>query len=638
MYSKDFFVVKDTDFEDFKNALVKYKDWLLSYIESDKGVTISKFIEDNNNQYEAIDVIFNKYGYLSSVKNTDEVAETFKEMISEYEQFANPLGQNQKYFEFTESLVTESDVDVRLKERYLKSFKDSGLNLDKESQLKLNNLRELLSKAGLEYNENIINSKKEWSYELTPEIKTELTEDELSLFEEVDNKLVLKYNQNAMGDILVKSKSSAFKKIIYDAFNYPASSKSNFDNTEVTKEILRLKQEIAQILGYKYYTELALKDRMAGSFETVSSFLDSIKEKVKPLALNEFNQLNDFIKNEHGKDSVEKWERSYYANLKKEKELKYEFNMERPFFPQDKVFEGVYSLINKLFGFNFVKDTETFELPYEDTECYRVYEGETLKAYLIVDMYERPLKSAGAWVSGMNTVTDSNVGLIALCCNINKKDVGLDISEINTLLHEFGHAVHHFSSKVKFNDMAGTSGMARDAVEIPSQMLEQYAYNRDYLKSLSSHFETGAGISEDMLDAIIKSKDYNIGSHYSRQLVFASFDINVYHDFKGDIADFYKSIANGILPMNVDSETNFTNTFTHIFGGGYSAGYYGYMWADVYSIDAYMHVLDNELENASTFKKEFLEKGSSVDAKELYKAFRGQDVSLDKFLSYYNIR
>jgi Zn-dependent oligopeptidases len=206
---------------------------------------------------------------------------------------------------------------VRLKERYLKSFKDSGLNLDKESQLKLNNLRELLSKSGLEYNENIINSKKEWSYELTPEIKTELTEDELSLFEEVDNKLVLKYNQNAMGDILVKSKSSAFKKIIYDAFNYPASSKSNFDNTKVTKEILRLKQEIAQILGYKYYTELALKDRMAGSFETVSSFLDSIKEKVKPLALNEFNQLNDFIKNEHGKDSVEKWERSYYANLKR---------------------------------------------------------------------------------------------------------------------------------------------------------------------------------------------------------------------------------------------------------------------------------------------------------------------------------
>jgi oligopeptidase A len=637
MYSKEYFVVKETDQEDFKKALDSYKNWLESYIVEQKGVSISKFIEDNNKQYAPLEALFNKYSYLTGIQNTDVVAKNFENMITEYQQFSNPMGQSEEYFKFTDSLTTDGDVEERLKERYLKSFKDSGLNLDKESQSKLNNLKEKLSKASLKYSDNIIKSKKEWSYELSDDLSKELTEEELALFIEVDGKKVLKFNQNVMGDILVKSKSPEFKRIIHEAFKYPASSKSNFDNTEITNEILSLKQSIAQTLGYNYYTEMALKDRMAGSYETVSGFLNKIKNKMKPLAHAEYLELNKFILEDHARSDVEKWERGYYANLKKEKELNYKFNMERPYFPQNKVFEGVYSLINKLFGFTFVKDTESFILPYEDTECYKVYEGEKLKAYLLVDMYERPLKRAGAWVSGMSGITENNVGLIGLCCNINKNDVGLDISEINTLLHEFGHAVHHFSSKVKFDDMAGTSGMARDAVEIPSQMLEQYAYNRDYLESLSSHIETGEKITSEMLDSIIKSKNYGIGSFYARQLVLALFDITVYHDFKGDITQLYKDIVDELLPVKVDEDTNFPNVFSHIFDGGYSAGYYGYMWADIYSIDAYTYVLENEIENANKFKVEFLAKGSSQDAKEIYEVFRGKEVDEDSFLAYYGL-
>lgn len=637
MYSKDYFVEKESDLEDFKRELSIYKSWYEQYIKENKSVPIVDFVKLSSQAYSPLEKLFNKYSYLSSVKNTDEVAATFEEMITEYQKFANPLGQSQENYDFTNSLTTKNKVEETLKERYLKSFKDSGLNLDKSSQEKLNEFKEQLSKVSLKYGENIIKSKKEWFFVLNDELKAELEKDDLELFKEKDGKSVLEYNQNAMGDALVKSKSSNLRKVIFDAFKYPASSKSNFDNTELTAEILNLKQSIAKILGYNYYTELALKDRMAGSYETVSNFLEKIKDKMVPLAEKEYQQLNSFIKNEYGLENVEKWDRSFYANLKKEKELNYEFNMERPYFPKEKVFDGVYSLITKLFGFTFVKDEDAFELPYEDTECYRVYEGNVLKAYLIVDMYERPLKSSGAWVSGMSGVTKDNVGLIGLCCNINKKDKGLDISEINTLLHELGHSVHHFSSKVDFEDMAGTSGMARDAVEIPSQMLEQYAYNRDFIESISGHIETNKKIPSEMLDSIIKSKNYGIGGHYARQLVFALFDINIYHDFNGDVTEFYKKIANEILPVKVDDDTNFPNTFSHIFDGGYSAGYYGYMWADIYSIDAYSYVIENENKNSKLFKNEFLSKGSSEDAKEIYEKFRNKEVDENNFFKYYGL-
>jgi oligopeptidase A len=487
------------------------------------------------------------------------------------------------------------------------------------------------------FSKNLIDSKKEWSYTLTPEVKVTLSEKDLESFKEIDGELVMKFNQNAMGDIMVKSPSDELKQIIYEASGYPGSPRSNFDNTEVTKNILSLKQQIAAIMGYKSYTEMALEDRMAPTYDVVTNFLGRIKEKMQPLAKVEYEALNQFAKNEFGVDTIPKWNRGFYGNIKKEKLLNYEFNMERPYFNKDRVFEGVFNLVEKLFGFTFVKDTEAFDLPYEDSECFKVYEGDVLKARLIVDMYERELKGSGAWVSCLSGVTLDEVGLVSLCCNINKKDIGMDIDEIVTFLHEMGHAVHHFSSKVQYSDMAGTSGMARDAVEIPSQMLEQFAYDPEFLMSVSGHVETGEKIPQVMLNSIIASKNYNVGSMYARQLVLATFDINLYNTFEGDITDFYKSIANEILPSKVDDDTSFPNTFGHIFAGGYSAGYYGYMWADIYSVDAFMHVIEDKEKNAIKFKKEFLEKGSSVEPLKLYDNFRGQEVSIDNFLSYYGV-
>lgn len=637
MFKKDYFVKKPSDKADFDSSLSDYTTWIYDFFANNHGISIVSFIEISNKKYEQLDELFNKYSFLNSVYKTDETTNMLQYFMSEYHKVFDPLYQNKDYYEFIKSLTTQDSATLELKRRYLESFESTGLNLSLEGQARLNEINQRLTELKSKFSENIIKSKKEWSYTLTDDVAVTLKESELALFETVNNKKVLKYDQNIFGDLMVQSESTPFKKIIYEAMKYPASSKSNFDNTSIIQEILSLRQESAKLLGYNYYSEHALKNRMANSYEKVTSFLDKIKDKVKPLAQKEYSELNDFILSEFGLNTVEKCERPFYSNKKREQDLNYQFNMERPYFPRDKVYSGIFNFIEEMFDFKFVEDKDAFILPYEDTICYRVYEGDKLKAYLIVDMFERELKSSGAWVSGLSSVTTKDVGLISLCCNVNKKDVGMDISEIHTFLHELGHAIHHLSSEVEHPSMAGTAGMARDAVEIPSQMLEQFSYDRDLLKSISSHYETGEQIPDSMLDSIVASKNYGAGSMYSRQLVFALFDINLYHDFKGDIHEYYKELANSILPIEVDGDTNFPNTFGHIFQGGYSAGYYGYMWADVYSIDAYSFIREDLKSNMSKFKKEFLSKGSSIPADELYAAFRGNEVNIDNFFKYYGV-
>jgi peptidyl-dipeptidase Dcp len=637
MFDKNYFVTDKKDKKNFDRSFNVYKHWLLALVKETRNLSIKEYIKLVNDKSKVVDDIENKYSLLSNIKKTDDVLSLSKYMSQVQTEFFSPLSQSKDYYDFIESLVTENELEVEIKSRYLKSFENSGFNLPVDKQAELNKLKEELNLETIKYSENIIKSKKEWKRNVPESILNVLSEKELSYLIETDGKKYLIFNQNTLHDILSESKIDWLRKAAYEALKYPASAISNYDNTETTKTILRLKKNISSILGYEYFTELALDKRMATSYEEITGFLSKIEDKVKHLAKQESDALNEFALKEFNLEKINKWDRSFYGTIKKEKLLNYKYKMECPYFPEKVVFKGVFDLITELFGFTFEKDTETFILPYDDTECYKVYDNDKFKAYLIVDMYERPEKEQGAWVSTLEPVLKDKPGLISLCCNINKNEVGLDIGSINTLLHEMGHAIHNFSSDSEYSNFAGTNSFSRDAVEIPSQMLEQFAYNRDFIKSMSSHYETQEKIPDSMVDSIIQSKNYNIGSHYSRQLVFALFDINLYHDFDGDILEYYKKLSNSILPIEVDEDTNFPNTFSHIFSGGYSAGYYGYMWADIYSVDAYLHLLEKPKENALRFKNEFLKKGSSLLPKELYQNFKKEDVNINDFFRYYNV-
>lgn len=639
MFDKNYFVPSENDKSIFDAAYEEYKNWFTDFIKVSRGLNIKDYNDIVNEKSKKVDLMFNKYGLLSNIKNTEQVSDMYKYMIKVHNEFSLPLGQNKDYYELNLSLTTKNKLEEEIKSLTMKSFEKSGFNLAKEEQEKLNKLKEELSELSINYSENIVNSKKEWKYEIKKDFYDILTESEKQASKIINEKYYIIYNQNAFYDIMTNSKNVELRKIVYEAQKYPASKISNFDNTEITKRILFLKKEIAKVIGYENYTNYALDRRMATSYKDIKTFLNSIKNKVIPLAEKDYKDLDDFALNDYSIKKLENWDRSFYANLNKEKQLDYKYKSECDYFPVKKVFDGVFNLVSDLFGFKFELDKETFILPYEDTECYKVYEGDKLKAYLIVDMYERDDKGSGAWVSSIESVLNDSPGIISLCCNINKADAGIDISDINTFLHEMGHAIHHFSSNSEYESFSGTNGFARDAVEIPSQMLEQYSYNREFLSKISSHIITKEKLPSKILNSLIASKNYNIGTHYSRQLVFALFDIEIFNDFNGDIFEFYKELNNSILPNKISEEdiVNFPNNFGHIFSGGYSSGYYGYMWADIFSVDAYLHILENPKENSIKFKNEFLSKGSSVPPRELYKNFKEEDISISRFFDYYNV-
>lgn len=639
MFDKNYFVPSENDKSIFDAAYEEYKNWFTDFIKVSRGLNIKDYNDIVNEKSKKVDLMFNKYGLLSNIKNTEQVSDMYKHMIKVHNEFSLPLGQNKDYYELNLSLTTKNKLEEEIKSLTMKSFEKSGFNLAKEEQEKLNKLKEELSELSINYSENIVNSKKEWKLEVRKDFYEMLTESERQASKVIDDKYYIIYNQNAFYDIMTNSKNVELRKIVYEAQKYPASKLSNFDNTETTKRILFVKKEIAKVIGYENYTNYALDRRMATSYKDIKTFLDSIKNKVVPLAEKDYKDLNDFALNEFSIKKLENWDRAFYANLKKEKKLNYKYKSECDYFPVSKVFNGVFSLVSELFGFTFELDKETFKLPYDDTECYKVYESDKLKGYLIVDMYEREDKGSGAWVGCVESVLNDKPGIISLCCNVNKADAGIGISDINTFLHEMGHAIHHFSSNSEYESFSGTNGFARDAVEIPSQMLEQYAYNKDFLSSISSHIITGKKLPSEILYSLIESKNYNIGTHYSRQLVFALFDIEIFNDFEGDIFEFYKELNNSILPNKITEEdvVNFPNNFGHIFSGGYSSGYYGYMWADIFSVDAYLHILENQKENAIKFKNEFLSKGSSIPPRYLYKNFKSEDISISRFFDYYNV-
>lgn len=639
MINKNYFVINDTDKEDFDNHFSNYKKELMLILESKKAFDYEEFSKISDSLFEPVDLIMNKYGLLDNIKKSKHVTELSEYMMEQVQDFFSPLMQNKDYFGFIKTLKVNDFYDEVSKTKSIKSFEKNGLSLSESDQEKLNNNSKEAMKLSILYSDNIVNSKKEWLYHLTEELKNTLTEKELSYFEKSDEGFILKYKDNDFSKILQESSNRELKKIVYDAINYPASSKSSYDNTPLLSKILELRKQRSEILGKGFFTNLVLEDRMAKKPENVTEFLSKMHTVMYPLAVSENEQLLAYGKDVLGFDDIQPYDRSYISTKYKEEKFNYINDSERKYFKVDVAYKGCFELAEKLFGFTFIKRDDVFKLPYEDTDCYEVLDGGVSRGFMIVDLYERPDKIPGAWVSGIEAPTTSSLGIISLNCNFNKKDIGLNLGEINTLLHELGHALHLFSSIVKYSGQSGTNGIAWDAVEIPSQMLEQFSYDRDFVKSLSWNEEEQSQIPDSLLDSLIDMKNYMIGTHYVRQIGFGLFDINIHNGFDSskDITEYYKELINSLSPVAVREDTSFPNTFSHIFAGGYASGYYGYMWADIYSIDAYLHIKDN-IENALKFKNEFLRHGSSKEALDLYLNFRGQEVQTDKFLNYYNVR
>ena len=425
---------------------------------------------------------------------------------------------------------------------------------------------------------------------------------------------------------------------IVKAYASRASQGDEMDNSELVNKIVALRHERAQLLGYDNHAHFVLEERMAGDASKVASFLDNLLDASLPVAKRELEELQEFANSMGGPAKLERWDIAYYAEKLKKERYEVDDEMLKPFFQLEKVIDGVFAVATKLYDIIFVEDT-TIPKYHKDVITYRVEDGNGRHiAVFYADFFPRAGKRNGAWMTSFRGQSISNGKeqrpLVSIVCNFTKPGKTtpslLTFNEVTTLFHEFGHALHGMLAEGKYESLTGTS-VYWDFVELPSQIMENWVFEKECLDLFAKHYETDEKISEELIERIKKSANFMEGYQTLRQISFALLDMAYHGEIPGNIADikaFEQEIMGKVSLVPAIPNTSFSTSFGHIFQGGYSSGYYSYKWAEVLDADAFEYFKEKGIFNkevANAFKKFVLSAGGVEHPMELYKKFRGRE-------------
>ena len=460
--------------------------------------------------------------------------------------------------------------------------------------------------------------------------------------------------------VMTYANDRALRAEVYRAYSTRASDQGNspeqvgdskLDNSKNMGKILQLRQEKAKLLGFESYANLSLDTKMAESPEQVIQFLDELAEKSLPFAKKEFKELCDFARDELGFDDgkLQAWDLGHASE--KLKQQRYAISDEdlKPYFPVDKVLNGLFELVAKLYNVT-IRANESIQSWHEDVRFYEIYDSENqLKARFYLDLYARQHKRGGAWMADFCSRFKTNDGLQTpvafMTCNsappAGGKPALFTHDEVITLFHEFGHGLHHMMTQVGYLDISGISGVEWDAVELPSQFMENWCWQRESLNMFAKHYETGENLPDELFDKMQAARHFQSAMGMVRQLEFSIFDMRIYQEASIDSAEQIQAVLDKtrehIAVVIPPSFNRFQHGFSHIFAGGYSAGYYSYKWAEVLSADAFARFEEEGLFNQQVgkdFLTEILEVGGSRTAMESFKAFRGREPKVDALLKH----
>ncbi len=600
--------------------------------------------------------IFYNLNEANTSDRMQEIAEQISPMMTEY---SLSIMFNEALFNRVKAVYAQKDSlnldpeQAKLLEKTYKGFTDNGANLSAQDKEKYSKIQEELSLASLKFGKNSLAATNAYIMHLTKEEELaglpEFVKDAAAL--EAKNRdlegWVITLQQPSYSPFMQYSSNRELREKLWKAYNSKCVE-GEFSNEEVIKQIVGLKIEEAKLLGYDTYADMALKDRMAKDAPTVNAFLKNLLVKSLPFAKADVKAVADYAKANDGfKGELMPWDFSYYSEkLKKEK---YSLNDEvlKPYFKLENVKEAVFNLANTLYGLNF---TEAKDIPgyHPDVTVYDVTDANGRHmALFYADFFPRESKRGGAWMTSFREQSFTKDGKeekrphVSIVCNFTKPTETepslLTFYEVTTFLHEFGHALHGILAEGKYGSLTGTN-VARDFVELPSQIMENWATEKEYLASFAKHYKTGEVIPQELIDKIIESKNYNSGYSSVRQLQFGIDDM-AWHTLTEvpakSVAEFEKEAVKECALMPDVPGTAFSPSFGHIFGGGYAAGYYSYKWAEVLEADAFQVFKETGIfnkETAEKFRKEILSRGSIEDADVIYRNFRGRDPEPDALL------
>ena len=659
----------DFDYAPFNQ--IKNSDYLTSIrhgineLKSEIDTILSNKNTTFKNTIEALDYSGLKLDRITSIFFNINAAETSKEiqdiavtLSPELSELKNYILLNDKLYKKVKTVYnltnknSLSNEENTLLENTYKSFLRNGANLSNKDKNKLRKLDIMLGKLSLNFGQNLLKETNEYELLISDEKKLDgLSHDHkeaAKMLAKSKNKKgwLFTLDYPSFSALITYCKNRSLRKEITIAFGQRAFKNNESDNQKVILEIINLRYQKAILLGYKSYSEYVLEERMAKNTKNVMNFLEDLVEKVKPIAKKEFKVLENYAKSIDNIDNLEKWDISFYTEMYKKH--KYDVDQEKlkPYFSLTNVLNGAFEISNKLYGLNFKKNS-TIDTYNDEVNTYEVKdEKNNFIALLYTDFHPRKGKRGGAWMTSYKPQyifkNNNQRPHISIVCNftrpIKNKPSLLTFNEVTTLFHEFGHALHGILANTKFKSLSGTN-VSWDFVELPSQIFENWCYEEEALNIFAFHYKTKKLIPIELINKIKESANYNQASQTLRQLSLAILDMN-WHNINPIKIKSVKEYEHKILKkLTFIKDLNVTCTstsFSHIFQGGYSSGYYSYKWAEVLDADAFEYFKEKGIFNksiASKFKDNILSKGGTQDPMDLYIKFRGRKPKINALLN-----
>jgi len=610
--------------------------------------------------------LWSPVGHMNAVVNQEEFRKAHDECLPLLSEFASEFGQNKQLFNAYKQISEKGSltpIQKKIIEDDLLDFRLAGVDLCEKDQKRYREIKARLSELGSSFGNHVLDATMAWTKHFAtldglkglPE--SALAAASATAKEKQQEGYMLTLEVPCYIAVMTYADDPELRQEVYRAYATRASDQqpehAQWDNAEVINETLALRDELARLLGFDNYAAYSVKRKMAADPRQVMDFLNQLSDISLNTAKKEFQELTDFASSLNDISSLQPWDVAYYSE--KLRQQKYQISQEelRPWFPEDQVLKGLFEISHRLYDISFVQK-DTVDCWHPDVYFFDILD--TDKKHIgsfYLDLYARSHKRGGAW---MNSCRDRMVKgdqslqlpVAYLTCNFNgpiaDKPALFTHDEVVTLFHEFGHGLHHLLTEINEGQVSGINGVAWDAVELPSQFMENYCYHKDALSLIARHVDTGEPLSDEVLHKLNQARQFQAAMQMVRQLEFSLFDFRIHLEYDPDKDDFVKSILQSVRDsvsvLHPPQWNRFENSFSHIFAGGYAAGYYSYKWAEVLSADVWSYFEEKGVFNKQAgqrFLNEILSQGGSKEAMDLFINFRGREPSVEPLLKQQGI-
>ena len=614
---------------------------------------------------DKISRIWSPVSHMNAVVSDDELREAHDNCLALLSDYSTWVGQHQGLYAAYQTLHDSDEFKTldqpqqRVITDTLRDFELSGVGLVAADKARYGAIQSRLSELSSTFSNQLLDATHAW---------VKLVTDEKDLAGLPDSTKAAAAEQAKERDmegwlftldipsylpVMMYADNRELREELYQAYTTRASDQGpnagEFDNSAIMDETLSLRHELANLLGFENYAELSLATKMAESPNQVLSFLNDLATRSLPAAKDDIQELQQFARDEYGVESLQAWDLAYYSEKLKEKTYAISDETLRPYFPEHKVINGLFEVAQRLFGIR-IEAQSGVDTWHSQVKVFNIYDKQgTHRASFYLDLYARAKKRGGAWMAECavrRRLADGSlqIPIAYLTCNFNKP-VGDEPAlfthdEVITLFHEFGHGLHHMLTQVEVAGVSGINGVAWDAVELPSQFLENWCWEKEALAFISSHYKTGETLPDDLLEKMLAARNFQSAMQMVRQLEFSLFDMYIHQQANANVQGILDQVRERVSVFTPPQYNRFQHSFGHIFAGGYAAGYYSYKWAEVLSADAFARFEEEGIFNQSVgedFLHAVLERGGSDDAMNLFKAFRGREPDIAALLRHSGI-